>query len=479
MNSSGVPSIHRRVLVWVMAALALGASLLVGSAWLTMTHELEEVFEDNLKQVALAVATHQSAYGITNQSAASTAAVRTPRIADPLPKIYEEYGDFDFVTAAWSLDGKLSHTSDSQVVLPFLSRSGSSRVTIGGQDWHLYTIVLDDGIVQAAQRHSARAVLARESSSQLVLPSLLMLAVLAVLLTLALTRGLRPLAQAADQVSARSAESLHPIPLQSQPAELHLLVQAINDLMQRLGNALGYQRVFLADAAHELRTPVTALKLQLQLLERAGTEDQHRETRRELRAGIDRAQHLIEQLLQLSRLAPDTPALQRDAVNLGALVRSTVASFSTRAEEQGIDLGAVVDAAPTISGDAQQLTILLNNLVDNALRHTPRGGKIDVGSASLDGRPSVTVADTGPGIPASERPMVFNRFYRGATSALTDEADQRVRGDAVAQGSGLGLAIVRAIADRHEADISLDQPGSHGLRVTVRFPQDRFLLKRH
>lgn len=471
MITSGVPSIRRLVLIWVMAALVLGAGLLVSVAYLAMTHELGEVFEDNLKEVALAVATHRAVYSASRESTASPAASSVRSIAGQLPKVYEEYGGFDFVTAAWTLDGTLGQTSDATVALPFRSRSGSSLVTIGGEAWHLYTIVLDDGIVQAAQRDSVRSVLARESSSQLVLPSILMLALLAVLLTLALRRGLAPLSQAADEVTARSVESLHPIALSSQPAELHRLVSAINDLMVRLGNALALQRHFLADAAHELRTPITALKLQLQLLERAGDEGQRLAARTELQGGVARAQLLIEQLLQLSRLAPETPALRRDRIDLAELVRSTVALFSARADALNIDIGAIAEGQPVITADGQQLAILLNNLVDNALRHTPAGGRVDVGSSTVGGRPSLTVSDGGMGIPESERSLVFDRFYRGNTSTLAGKPEKTTGlATAPTHGSGLGLAIVRAVAERHSARVTLDESTQGGLRVIVSFP---------
>lgn len=462
MKGLAVPSIHRRVLVWVMAALGMGASLLVASTYLSMKHELGEVFEDNLKQVALAVANHHSEYGIS----------RVPRLVDQLPRIYEEYGEFDFVTAVWSLHGALTHTSDAKVTLPFLSRSGLSLVNIGGQEWHLYTIVLEDGIVQAAQRDSARQALARESSSKLVLPAVAMLAILAMLLTLALTRGLAPLSLAAAEVTARSVETLHPIALATQPVELHLLVGAINDLMARLGKALALQRHFLADAAHELRTPITALKLQLQLLERASNAGQRAAAQNELRAGIERAQHLIEQLLQLSRLAPETPALRREPVDLAGLVRRTVSAFSARADQQQIDLGAVVVGAPVVNADTQQLAILLNNLVDNALRHTPPGGRIDVGVSLQDGKPCLTVSDSGLGIPASERALVFDRFYRGPSARSSTQTDD----DANAvqpNGSGLGLAIVQAVAEHHDAKVSLSESSQGGLHVSVQFPENR------
>lgn len=464
MSASRVPSIHRRVLVWVMAALAIGASLLVATAYVAITHEMGEIFEDNLKQVALAVATHHDVYGLSH----------APRLVGQLPKIYEEYGGLDFVTAVWSLDGTLMHTSNTAVTLPFLSRSGSSVVSIGHEQWHLYTIVLEDGIVQAAQQDSARRFLANESSSRLVWPAVLMLAVLTVLLTLALQRGLAPLSLAADEVTARSVESLHPIALSSQPRELQALVGAVNDLMARLGSALALQRHFLADAAHELRTPITALKLQLQLLERASDTATRQAATGELRAGIDRAQHLIEQLLQLSRVAPETPALRRDTVDLAALVRSTVSNFSARADERQIDLGALTTEPVLIAADAQQLTILLNNLIDNALRHTPPGGQIDVEATVQKGSPRLSVSDSGPGIPEADRQRVFDRFYRGQPAEPASSVTNAGEGSS-SDGSGLGLAIVRAVAERHGAEITLGDGPRGGLRVSLTFPASRVL----
>jgi signal transduction histidine kinase len=429
-----------------MGALLAGAALLVGGSWWVLRHEMGEIFEDNLKQVALAVANYHRTDG----------ALSAPRLAQPLPRVYEEYGQFEFVTVVWSRNGQRLHSSDEDVALPFLSRSGLSDVTVGGAHWHLYTIVLDDAIVQAAQRASEREALARETASTLVLPALLFLAVIAGLLTYALRRGLAPLSNAASEVTARSVEALHPISLADHPAELHLLIGAINDLMAQLGSALTLQRHFLADAAHELRTPITALRLQLQLLERAGDAPQRAAAQAELRAGIDRAQHLVEQLLQLSRLGPEAPALQRRSVDLAELARSTVSRFSPRADELGIDLGAATTGPVLVSGDVQQLTALLDNLVENALRYTPRGGKVDVSALLRAGQPCLSVRDNGPGIAPAERERVFDRFYRSAQAGT-------------ASGSGLGLAIVKAVAQRHGAEITLDDAPGGGLAVTVRF----------
>jgi signal transduction histidine kinase len=437
-------SIHEQVLGWVLGALVVSAGLLIAATWWLLKHEMQEVFEDNLKQVALAVVHHRGDHEAP-----------PARLAQDLPKVYEEFGSFEFVTAVWSRDGMLKASSDPRIPLPFLSRSGLSEVRAGGERWYLYTVVLEDAIVQAAQRASDRDTLARETASELVGPSMAVLALVAVLVTLALQRGLRPLSQATSEVAARSAQSLHPIALGTQPLELYPLVEAINDLMGRLGQALSQQRDFVADAAHELRTPVTALRLQLQAVERATDPIQRKSALDELQQGIDRTQHLVERLLQLSRVAPEAPRPPFAPVHLVDLVRETVSRFSAQSDAAGIDLGATSQAAPRVNGDAHQLSVLLDNLVDNALRQVPRGGRIDVAAMLVEGHPALVVTDNGPGIPASERERVFDRFARGTGA----------RG----YGSGLGLAIVKAVAQSHDAQVQLcDAPGG-GLQVRVLF----------
>ncbi len=437
-------SIHRRVLGWVIGALVIGAACLIATTWWLLRHEMEEVFEDNLKQVALAVVHHRGAQGGASA-----------RFAEQLPKVYEEFGDFEFVTAIWSRDGVLLASSDPRVTLPFLSRSGLSQVRAGGERWFLYTVVLEDAIVQSAQRARDRDTLARETASELFVPALAVLVLLAALVTLALRRGLTPLSQAASEVAARSAESLHPIAMASQPIELYPLVGAINDLMAKLGQALSQQRHFVADAAHELRTPMTALRLQLQGVERASDPAQRAAALADLRQGLDRAQHLVERLLQLSRVSPEAPPPRLEPVPLAALVRDTVSRFSAASEAAGIDLGATSQAAPVVAGDPQQLAMLLDNLVDNALRQVPRGGRVDVAALVVEGCPVLAVTDNGPGIAAAERERVFDRFFRGSGA----------RG----YGSGLGLAIVKAVAEGHQAQVELDDAPGGGLRVRVRF----------
>jgi signal transduction histidine kinase len=444
-------SIRRHLLAWILSALSVGSLVLVGVSYLVTLEEMDEIFDENLKQVALAVVSHHR-FGESS-----------PLLREELPKlprVYEEEGDFDFVTLTWTRDGRLTFNSDPDVALPFATTSGSTTAQGSGEEWHLYTIVLDQGVVQVAQRVSSRRILAAEAASKLFLPFFVLILLIGALLTAALRRGLKPLDRAADDVAARSAVSLEPIDEEGMPKEIHPLIRSINDLMHRLAQAFSLQRRFVADAAHELRSPVTALRLQMQLLERARDEPSRQRAVAELKAGIERAQRLLEQLLSLSRLEPDAPVREPQRLDLGELVRDVVARHSVGADHKGIDVGADAGDGVAVLGDRHQLEVMLDNLVGNAIHYTPSGGTVDVRAARIDGHPALVVTDNGPGIPEAERERVFDRFYRG----------EGVQSDENHTGSGLGLAIVKAIAQLHGAQVALRTAASgQGLEVRVTF----------
>jgi len=276
-----------------------------------------------------------------------------------------------------------------------------------------------------------------------------------------LRRGMRPLDEATLQIARRNALTLEPIDEHGMPREILPLVRAFNDLMHRLDEAFEMQRRFVADAAHELRSPVAALRLQMQLLDRAADESARTAAAAQLRLGIDRSQRLVEQLLQLSRSQPEGEAWEVEDVHLDELVQSVVAEFDREAERRGIDLGALTGRGLTVRSDSYQLRILLNNLVRNALRYPPAGSKVDVVATRVEGRPALLVIDNGPGIEADQRERVFERFHRGeGTSARHNDPS----------GSGLGLAIVKAIAERTGATVTLHSaPGGKGLEVRIVF----------
>ncbi len=443
-------SIERTLLAWLLGALTLGAVLVALVTYLVTLEEMNEVFDAELRNVAEAVATYHQASRDALDDTPQQVPVRTD-----VPK------DVEIVTQTWSRRGVRIFSSDPRVKVPYIEQEGLSHPLVDGEHWIVYTSVRPGGVAQAAQRLTSRRQMAGESASQVLPPMLVLLLVVGGLLAFGLRRGLRPLDEAARDVAARSAGSLEPIATQDVPRELERLVASINGLLGRLGAALAAQRRFLADAAHALRTPVTALRLQAHLLRQSGDETARAEAVADLEAGIDRSQHLIEQLLQVARADPDGEAMRDDPVDLGELVRSVVGHFSALAEHRGIDLGAVGGTEVVVHGDAAQLTVLLNNLVENALRYTPRGGVVDVEAQWRDGRAMLRVADDGPGIAPAERERVFHRFHRGADAKLHARD---------AGGSGLGLAIARAIAERHGASITLHDRGqSPGLEARVLF----------
>ena len=293
-----------------------------------------------------------------------------------------------------------------------------------------------------------------------LLPILALIPALAILITVVVGRALQPIQRVAQALERRSASALQPLPSAGIPPEIRPIVDALNDLLARLDHALSAQRAFVADAAHELRSPLTALKLQLQLAERAQTDAQRTAAFAKLHQRLDRATHLLQQLLTLARHESQQEQAALEPVKLAPLAQGVVADYHEMAENQGIDLGVEIGAgadALMVQGHRESLRIMLSNLVDNALRYTPNGGRIDVAVLEQDGCPALQVIDNGPGIPENERPRVFDRFFRGEGNSVS--------------GSGLGLAIVKNIADAHHATVQLSNtPTGLGLMVTIRFP---------
>jgi len=245
------------------------------------------------------------------------------------------------------------------------------------------------------------------------------------------------------------------------PVEVQPLVRALNDLLSRLKAALDSQRQFVADAAHELRTPLQALQLQTQLVERASDAAERETALVELKEGLTRAAHLVQQLLTLASEEPGAAQRELGAIELAAIVETVVGDYQSIAGAKGVAcrIGNVA-SVPRVVGDPASIRTLLSNLVDNAVRYTPGGGEVVVSVAARPEGATLEVADSGPGIPREERTRVFDRFYR--------------RPGLEQAGTGLGLAIVKAIADRHGLRIALDTSELGGLLVAVEFPSSVF-----
>jgi two-component system OmpR family sensor kinase len=341
-------------------------------------------------------------------------------------------------------------------VLPSRAFLGFAHERTADGLWRTFSLQRGGLTIQVAQPMSVRNRLAIGAALRTMSPFLLLLPLLGVLVWIAVGRELRPLESLARAVGRRSASALDPLPEAGLPDEVRPLVAELNELLERLGHALAVQRDFVADAAHELRSPLTALKLQIQLADRATDPAERASAFAALKAGVDRSTHVVEQLLTLARQEPDATEPPFASVDLALLAREVVAERSSLADAKHVDLGVACSDAATVAGDRDSLHVMLANLVDNAIRYTPPGGRIDVAAGSRGGTAVLEVIDSGPGIPAAERERVFDRFYR------------RPGNDA--PGTGLGLAIVRKVAERHGAHVELDDaPGGHGLAVRVLF----------
>jgi len=426
-------SIRRNLLIALLSALVLVGLAASAATYFAARNEANELFDYQLRQMALS---------LRDQTLQSR------------NEFFPEF-DYDFIVQVWDSAGTRVYLSNQNIALP-QSGLGFDTVPVNGEDWRTFTMSDGVKVIQVAQPMSLRRDRAAAIALRILAPLLASLPLFALLIWLLVGRGLRPLGDIARAIGARVPSSLEPLPEAGLPGEIQPMVAELNGLLSRLGDALETQKQFTADAAHELRSPLTALQLQVQLVERAQSDVERREALEQLKTGIRRASRLVEQLLTMARLDP-AAAQARSAVDLDALAASVAADFETLAGAKriGLRLGRVEPARA--AGVPEALRTLLGNLVDNALRYTPEGGSVTIDAFTEDGRAALAVTDSGPGIPPEERERVFDRFYRLPGSG--------------AQGSGLGLAIVSRIAESHHAEIELGEgEASRGLRATVRFP---------
>lgn len=315
----------------------------------------------------------------------------------------------------------------------------------------------DTVTVTIAETLIKRNTLARDILLAMVAPQVALLGIASLLAWLGVSRGLKPLTDLASQIEARDHNNLSPVPQTGLPREARVLAARINELLARLGSAIRAQKRFVADAAHQLRTPLAAVMLQVERAQRAPDSATEREALRALHRSVERAGRMSQQLLALARTDPDAVnAVELKPLDLVALARRVGEEWIPRALKRDIDFGLIVPNGPVpITGDDRLLSELLSNLIDNALRYCSAAGRVSV-IVEAGPQPRLAVQDDGPGIPEDERAKIFERFYRVPGSS----------GD----GCGLGLAIVEEIARLHSSTVEVG-PGSdgHGSRFAVVF----------
>jgi two-component system sensor histidine kinase QseC len=328
---------------------------------------------------------------------------------------------------------------------------------LAGHAWRFFGATGGDEIaVLAAHDLHIHQELAREIALGNVKPYLVALPVLAVLLLLAIRHSLAPLRELESDFSRRDPGRLDELPESGLPRELRPPVRAINRLFGRIRAAMDKERRFTSDAAHELRTPIAAMRAQLQVAERTHDPDERQAALAKALRGTDRMAHLVSQLLALARLEAESAGHTDETVRLDALLQEALAECAPRAAAKAVQLRSDVGSAGELRGNPELLRVLLRNLLDNAIRYVPEGGEVAASLSSERGRVLLTVADDGPGVSPAEREILGQRFHRF--------------GPQTAEGVGLGLSIVRRIAELHGAELAFGEGlEGRGLGVTVSF----------
>jgi len=354
------------------------------------------------------------------------------------------------------LPGRANHNA---VALPDYLSDGLHTVKVHGEAYRVLVKATKSGQrIAVAQLTEDRDDMAYDSAMRTLTPFFILVPVLLIILISLIRKMFRPIIDLATQIDGRSEQDMQPIPSHELPSEVRPFVRALNRLLERVAKSISTQQRFVADAAHELRSPLTALSLQAERLGQAEMSDEARTRLEVVQLGIERGRNLLNQLLSLSK-AQSAQMQAASAVSVKAVFRQVLEDLIPQANAKGVDVGVLEGPDATVWISELDITAVVKNLTDNAIRYTPAGGRVDLSVATDARRAMLTVSDTGPGIPPSEQNRVFDPFYRILGSNQV--------------GSGLGLSIVRAIADRTGARVELDftDKATHiGLTVTFTLP---------
>lgn len=434
------PSLRARLTGALLLAVLAFAALQAAVTYRTARAETEALFDAQMQRIALSLSGSLGAGALSDDApAADTPAAR------------------EMIIQIWRADGVMLYRSPQGRLLPPQTVIGFSDTVAGGEPYRIYALRTDTQVVQVAQQTEARGRMAGQLALRAVLPVALLAPVLMLIVWWVVGRAIGPIERVRRQVAARRPDDLAPLPTAGLPAEVRPLVGEMNGLLTRLSDAWDALTHFTADAAHELRSPLAALRLQAQSLQRAPDDATRAIATERLLAGIDRATRLVEQLLALARQEGAGEGAELVSLDLTALARNALADAEPEAARHAIALTLDAPTAHVVlRADEAALAVLLRNLLGNALRHTPPGGQVRVGVREEASVIDLTVEDSGPGIAPDERARVLDRFYRVPGTP--------------GHGSGLGLAIVAAVAERHGARLHIDASAAlGGARIAVCF----------
>ena len=435
------PSLRARLTGALLLAVLAFAALQAAVTYRTARAETEALFDAQMQRIALSLSGSLGAGALSDDApAADTPAAR------------------EMIIQIWRADGVMLYRSPQGRLLPPQTVIGFSDTVAGGEPYRIYALRTATQVVQVAQQTEARGRMAGQLALRAVLPVALLAPVLMLIVWWVVGRAIGPIERVRRQVAARRPDDLAPLPTAGLPAEVRPLVGEMNGLLTRLSAAWDALTHFTADAAHELRSPLAALRLQAQSLQRAPDDATRAIATERLLAGIDRATRLVEQLLALARQEGAARDAPRTPVDLVALAHAAADDARPEALRRAVALALDAPAPAMVQGQPEALAVLLRNLLDNALRHTPEGGqvRVQVVPAAQGAGPVLAVDDSGPGIAPEDRDRVLARFYRVPGTP--------------GHGSGLGLAIVAAVAERHGARLHIDASAAlGGARIAVCF----------
>ena len=428
-------SLRKTILVWVTVLLGIVGAGAVAASYLFVKEEADSLLDTELRQIAL-----NAGEGLSE---------------DADPRNSHKKSEDEVVVQIWDASGE-AILRTSPINIPRQSKLGFADVEFAGKSWRVYTSSDGARTAQVAQRWSAREELARNAALGAALPILGAIPVAWLVIIWAINRLLRRLGGFAESLAQRSVDAKDPIPLENVPPEIAPLNMALNELIGRHQRAVDQQRRFVSDAAHELRTPLQALQIQVDNL-KTHAKGKQREAIDELNGGVRRASALVEQLLRMARLDDGASSGSRTEIDLKDLVAAVVADHVAIAMQKDVDLGLSDNETCGVRLSDPETGILFANLVDNAIRYTPSGGTIDVVLKRQGNDALVEVVDSGCGIPNAALPRIFDRFFRAAPADI--------------EGTGLGLAIAKAIADRNGFRLTIiNRHDARGVIAQVQIP---------
>lgn len=428
---------------WVTVWLAVAVITLDRSG-----HEVAELLDAQLAQTARVLCRITSAGNLPNLEG-------LPQVLTPFDHPYESKISFQL----WR-DGELVSAFGGAPQEPLASTLGFSDQEIGKTRWRVYGLNTDlpEEMLFVAQSYAIRQELIHFLTIHALQPMLWSLPLTVLLILFSVSDGLRPLKSLAGDIGRRSAERLVPVDESSVPAEVRPLTNALNGLLGQLDQALSLERRFASDASHELRTPLAVIRTHAQIALRSKATDERDEALRGLISGVDRATHLCSQLLMLARLDPDATESTNRAASLRDAATQAAEDKKAAATAKSVALSCHLSQEDpgVVAVDPSALSVLVGNLLDNAIKYTPAQGRVSVSVVPRGDRVVLQVTDSGPGIPAPDRPRVLQRFYRRDGSSVP--------------GAGLGLSIVQRICELYGAELALlDGDGGQGLCVEVAF----------